>query len=88
MPVLNYFDDSGALVPDVIKELGLEAFLMFTSELGALAIDDKSEVDRVLVFLGLSGGNSMAPTTVRFYIFRLRALRGWKWAHITLYCAM
>ena len=55
LPVLNYFDDFGALVPDIIKEVGLKSLLRFTSVLGALMKDDKSEVDRVLVFLGLKG---------------------------------
>ena len=50
LPVLNYFDDFGALVPDIIKEIGLGAFTWFTSELGALAEDGKSEVSRMLVF--------------------------------------
>ena len=56
LPVLSYFDDFGALVPDMIKEIGLDPFLRFTSELGALAKDGKYEVDKILVSPCLSGG--------------------------------
>ena len=55
IPVFNYFDDFGSLVPDLIKLAGLRVFLGFTAVLGALMKDDKSQVGRALAFLGLWG---------------------------------
>ena len=55
VPVFNYFDDFGSLVPDIIKLAGLRVFLGFTTVLGALMKDGESQVDRALTFLGLWG---------------------------------
>ena len=55
LPVVNYFGDFCSLVPDIIKLAGLRVFLGFTTVLGALTKDVKSQVDCALTFLGLWG---------------------------------
>ena len=55
LPVFNYFDDFGALVPDLIKKAGLQVFLGFTALFGALTKNDKSQVDKARAFFGLWG---------------------------------
>ena len=52
LPVFNYCDDFGALVPDLIKKAALQVFLCFAAVLGALVRVGKSQVDRAPTFLG------------------------------------
>ena len=83
LPVFNYFDDFGPLVPDLIKRAALHVFLGFTSLLWALMTDDKSHVDRAITFLGL-WGELPCPDNDMIHTISLHGPKKGNWAYITI----
>lgn len=55
LPMINYFDDFGCLLPTFLVDEGLAVFSRFCSLLGIRLKAKKTELCRNLTFLGLSG---------------------------------
>ena len=81
LPVLNYFDDIGPLVPDLVNRVGLQVFLGSTSLSVPLMKGDKSKVDKGLTFLGI-WGEFPCPDNDMLLRISLHAHKKAKWADI------
>ena len=55
LPTVNYFDDLGSQTPTSIPEAELAALTDFGHILGIILKDDKTELGRLISFLGLEG---------------------------------
>ena len=55
IPLVGYFDDYGAMLPDSLSKPGLSTFSSFCTKLAILLKMDKSLVDKALTSLGLFG---------------------------------
>ena len=75
LPVLYYFDDFGLLAPAMVKEIGIQGSLRFTTELGALTKGDKSQGDKYLAFLGFRADCAMLGGAIWSYVYHPRRLR-------------
>ena len=80
--VFNYFDDFGPFAPDIINLAGFRVFLGFTTVLGALMKDGKSQVDRALALLCLWGEFPNPDNDMRLRI-SLPEPKKEKWANVT-----
>ena len=55
LPLLSFFGDFGAIIPAEISDAALLTFSLFCSKLGIKLQIEKSEVGRMVTFLGLEG---------------------------------
>ena len=83
IPILNYFDDFGAYCPEPLGTRALSTVEDFNLTLGAPMKTQKSEVDRVVKFLGLLGSFPGIDTDFLLHI-SLPQDKIVRWSQITL----
>ena len=79
IPLVTYFDDYGAMTPDVINKLALDTTKIFLLTLGVFLKDDKTKLGSTMTFLGVQG-IFPSPTNGMTLEVSLPADKKQKWA--------
>ena len=68
LPVVNYFDDIGCLLPIALEIMGIRTFSQFCGLIAFILNDIKTLVGRNVTFLGLEGSFPDHPNGMLLFI--------------------